>query len=57
MRRSVGRSVVLAMALPAGAGALGHWGSCGLGRLVGWLGAQAGLVRQGLESEGTSAAG
>lgn len=57
MRRSVGRSVVLAMALPAGAGALGHWGSCGLGRLLGWLGAQAGLVRQGLESEGTSAAG
>lgn len=54
MRRSVGRSVVLAMALPAGAGAgaLGHWGSCGLGRLAGWLVAQAGLVRQGLESEG-----
>lgn len=52
MRRSVGRSVVLAMALPAGAGTLGQWGSGGLGRLFGWLGAQAGLVRQGPESEG-----
>lgn len=47
---SVGR--LFWMALPAGAGTLGHWGSCGLGRLLGWLGAQAGLVRQGLESEG-----
>lgn len=36
---SVGRSVVLAMALPAGAGAGAHWGALGLALvgLAGWL--------------------
>lgn len=49
LRRSVGCSGYGSARWRWDTGALGH---CGLGRLVGWLVAQAGLVRQGLESEG-----
>ena len=51
MRRSVARLFWLWLCPLA----LGHWGAlghCGLGWLVGWLAPQAGLVRQGLDSEG-----
>lgn len=61
MRRTDGRSVVLGVVVPAGAGAGGtgaDWGSCGLGRLGGWLVGRPGRIGSaGSGLRGTSAAG
>lgn len=49
MRRTAGRSVVSGYGSARWRWGTGALGLCVLGRLAGWLVAQAGLVRQGLD--------